>query len=231
MSMLTIPKLGDQVMKKFLAMIGVAAMLAAAVAIAQTASAADDAAGAAPAASGSQAADDESFDIGDPAPAWKDLIGVDDQTHSLNDLADAKAVVVVFTCNHCPVAKAYEDRIVQLAADYADKGVELVAINVNNMDADKLPAMKQRAEEKGFKFTYLYDPTQAIGRSFGATVTPHVFLLDGQRRLAYMGAIDDSMDAEKVTQHYLRDAIDAVLAGNAPAVATTQQVGCGIQYE
>src|SRR5262245_45359491 len=98
--------------------------------------------------------------IGDPAPAWKDLVGVDDGTHSLSDLKDAKAVVVVFTCNHCPVAKAYEDRLIDLAADYGDKGVELVAINVNNMDADKLPAMKERAEEKGFKFDYLYDPTQ-----------------------------------------------------------------------
>jgi thiol-disulfide isomerase/thioredoxin len=169
--------------------------------------------------------------IGDAAPVWTDLVGIDDQTHSLGDLSEAKAVIVVFTCNHCPVAQAYEDRIVELAADYADKGVELVAINVNNMEADKLPAMKERAEEKGFKFVYLYDPTQAIGRAFGATVTPHAFLLDGQRRVAYMGAIDDNMDPDKVTQHHLRNAIDAVLAGNAPTVATTKQFGCGIRYE
>ena len=119
--------------------------------------------------------------VGDPAPAWEGLIGVDDQKHSLGEHADAKAVVVVFTCNHCPVAQAYEDRIVEIASDYKDKGVDVVAINVNNMEADKLPAMKERAEERGFKFDYLYDPSQEIGRAFGATVTPHAFLLDGEQ--------------------------------------------------
>jgi peroxiredoxin len=169
--------------------------------------------------------------IGDAAPEWKNLIGVDNQTHSLHDLAAAKAVVVVFTCNHCPVAQAYQDRLVELAADYGPKGVEVVAINVNNNEADKLPAMKQRAEEKGFKFNYLYDPTQAIGRAFGATVTPHAFVLDGARNVVYMGAIDDSMDASKVKQSYVRDAVDAVLAGHAPTTTTSKQFGCGIQYE
>ena len=106
-------------------------------------------------------------------------------------------MVVVFTCNHCPVAQAYEDRIVEIAADYKDKGVEVVAINVNNMEADKLPAMKERAEEKGFKFDYLYDPSQEIGRAFGATVTPHAFLLDGERNVVYIGAIDDNMNREQ----------------------------------
>ena len=212
-------------MKQALTTLGAGTLLAivAALAAVPAALAAD--------ASTTAAAGDKEFAIGDPAPAWKDLIGVDDQTHSLGDLKDAKAVVVVFTCNHCPVAKAYEDRLVELAADYQDKGVELVAINVNNMEADKLPAMKERAEEKGFKFNYLYDPSQAIGRAFGATVTPHVFLLDGERHLAYVGAIDDSMDPTKVTQRPLRDAIDAVLAGKSPATATTKPMGCGIQYE
>ncbi len=168
--------------------------------------------------------------VGDVAPAWQDLEGVDDQKHSLSDLADAKAVVVIFTCNHCPVAQAYQDRIVELAADYKDKGVELVAINVNNLDADKLPAMKQRAEEKGYKFAYLYDPSQEIGRAFGATVTPHAFLLDGEHKLAYAGAIDDQMEVAKVENHYLRDALDAVLAGSKPENDTIKPIGCGIQY-
>ncbi len=169
--------------------------------------------------------------VGDAAPQWKDLEGIDDQKHSLADLADAKAVVVIFTCNHCPVAQAYEDRIVKLAADYKDKGVELVAINVNNIEADKLPAMKQRAEEKGYKFAYLYDPSQEIGRSFGASVTPHAFLLDGEQKLAYAGAIDDQMEVAKVEKHYLRDAIDSVLAGKKPETEATKPVGCGIEYE
>ena len=151
--------------------------------------------------------------------------------HSLAELEDAKAIVVVFTCNHCPVAKAYEDRLVALYNDYKDKGVEVVAINVNNGESDRLPAMKTRAEEKGFEFAYLYDPSQAIGRAFGATVTPHAFVLDGERHVVYMGAIDDDMKAEKASTHYVRDAVDAVLAGEAPATAETKPAGCGIQYE
>ena len=164
-------------------------------------------------------------------PRGTDLAGVDDKQHSLGEHADAKAVVVVFTCNHCPVAVAYEDRLVEFANDYADKGVDVVAINVSNMEADKLPAMKERAEEKGFKFDYLYDPSQEIGRAYGAAVTPHVFLLDGDRNVAYIGSIDDNMNPEKVTKHYLRDAIDAVLAGSKPQDDTTKPMGCGIQYE
>jgi thiol-disulfide isomerase/thioredoxin len=179
----------------------------------------------------SPAQDSKKFAVGDPAPEWKDLIGVDDQKHSHKELTDAKAVVVVFTCNHCPVAQAYEDRMIELAADYKSKGVELVAINVNNLEGDKLPAMKTRAEEKGYKFDYLYDPSQEIGRKFGATVTPHAFLFDADHKLAYVGAIDDNMEVGKVEKHYLRDAIDAILAGGKPEMASTKPVGCGIQYE
>lgn len=173
----------------------------------------------------------EPFVVGRPAPDFQNLMGIDDKNHSLQDYADAKAVVIVFTCNHCPVAVAYEDRLVQLHKDYADKGVQLIAINVNNLEEDKLPAMKKRAEEKGFQFPYLYDPTQKVGRDYGAAVTPHVYLLDGERRLAYVGAIDDNQDASKVTQHYLRDAIDAVLAGQQPQTAETKAFGCSIKYE
>src|SRR5690606_22721247 len=131
--------------------------------------------------------------------------------HSFTDLKDAKAVAVIFTCNHCPVAKAYEDRLVALHQEYKDKGVELVAINVNNIEADRLPAMKRRAEEKGFEFAYLYDPSQKIGRAYGATVTPHAFLVDGEGKVVYMGAIDDNIKPEEVENHYLKDAIEAVL--------------------
>lgn len=173
----------------------------------------------------------KSVEIGDKAPEWAKLEGVDGKSHSLADLKAAKAIAVVFTTNHCPVAKAYEERLVELHKEFKDQGVELVAINVNNNEADRLPKMKERAEEKGFEFAYLYDPTQKIGRAFGATVTPHAFLLDGDHKVVYMGAIDDNQDAEKVTKHFLKDAIGAVLAGEAPEPATTKQFGCGIQYE
>lgn len=169
--------------------------------------------------------------IGDAGPAFHNLEGVDDKTHSLGDYKDAKLVALVFTCNHCPVAKAYQDRLIQLVKDYQDQGVQFVAINVNNIEPDRLPKMKERAAEKGFNFPYLYDPSQQIARDYGATVTPHVFVLDGQRNVAYMGAIDDSQNEAKVAQHYLRDALDALLAGQSPATATTQQFGCSIKYE
>jgi peroxiredoxin len=169
--------------------------------------------------------------IGADAPMWSELEGVDGKAHSLADVKDAKAVLVVFTCNHCPVAKAYEDRLIELSKDYHGQGVEIVAINVNNGDADKLPAMKERAKEKGFEFAYLYDPSQKIGREYGATVTPHVFLLDGARKVAYMGAIDDNKTADKATKHYVRVALDAILAGGKVATAETKPAGCGIQYE
>ena len=172
-----------------------------------------------------------SVGIGDPSPEWTNLVGIDDAPHSLGDLSDAIAIAVVFTCNHCPVAVAYEDRLVQLSKNYADQPFQLVAINVNNLEEDKLPAMKERAAEKGFDFPYLYDPSQEIGRAFGATVTPHAFLLDEGRKVVYMGAIDDNQASEKVEQHYLRDAIDAVLAGNEPTTSSTQQFGCSIRYE
>jgi peroxiredoxin len=177
------------------------------------------------------ASSDAAIKIGVDAPAWSELEGADGKKHSLADVKDAKAVLVVFTCNHCPVAKAYEDRLVELYKDYHGQGVEIVAINVNNGESDKLPAMKERAKEKGFEFAYLYDPSQKIGRAFGATVTPHVFVLDGARKLAYMGAIDDNMKADKATKHYVRDALDAILAGGTVAAAETKPAGCGIQYE
>jgi peroxiredoxin len=172
-----------------------------------------------------------SGEIGSPAPAWENLTGIDDKQHSLKDLADAKAVAVIFTCNSCPVAVAYEDRIVALANDYKDKGVEIVAINVNNSESNKLPAMKTRAEEKGFNFAYLYDPSQQIARDYGATVTPHAFVLDQQRTIVYEGAIDNNQDASAASEQYLRAAIDASLAGQKPATTSTKEVGCGIQYE
>ena len=171
------------------------------------------------------------IEIGAAGPAWTGLAGVDGKTHSLGELKSAKAIVICFTCNHCPVAVAYEDRLIKFVKDYKGKDVALVAINVNNMDADKLPAMKVRAKEKGFNFAYLYDPSQKIGRAFGARVTPHLFVLDGKRRVVYQGAFDDSMNAKKAQHHFARDAVDAVLAGKSPTKTTTKPPGCTIKYE
>lgn len=176
-------------------------------------------------------ADNKTPGIGDKGPAWEGLAGTDDKEHSLKDLEKAKVIAVVFTCNTCPVAVAYEDRMISLVNDYKNKGVELVAINVNKDDKNSMEAMKERAEKKGFNFPYLFDPTQQIARDYGATVTPHVFLLDQERKIAYMGAIDDNMKEDAVKKHGLKDAIDAVLDGKSPEVAQTKQHGCGIRYE
>jgi peroxiredoxin len=169
--------------------------------------------------------------IGAPGAAWANLEGTDGQVHSLSDLTDAEVVAVVFTCNECPVAKAYEERLVRFVDDYRDKGVTLVAINVNNRDEEKLPAMKARAEEQGFNFVYVDDPSQEIARAYGATVTPHAFVLDKSRNVVYMGAIDDNQDEAAVAQNLLRDAVDAALADRTPDVAKTEAHGCAIAYE
>jgi peroxiredoxin len=169
--------------------------------------------------------------IGAAAPGFAGLAGTDGKSHSLADYKDAKLLVLVFTCNHCPVAKAYEDRLIALQRDYGAKGVQVVAVNVNNLPADRMPEMEKRAKQKGFNFPYLYDPSQKIGHRYGAAVTPHVFVLDNDRKVAYIGAIDDSMQAKEVKSRYLRNALDSLLEGKKPTVATTRQFGCGIQYQ
>lgn len=171
------------------------------------------------------------MDIGKPAPAWKELPGVDGKEHSLDDLKKAKAVVVVFTCNHCPVAQSYEERLIKLAKESRKKGVELVAISVSRYEADSLEAMKKRSAEMKYPFAYLHDSTQMIGKKYGALWTPSVFLLDGKRRVVYMGGVDDSMYAEKAERRFLKDAIDAVLAGKPVEITETKPVGCPIDYE
>ena len=169
--------------------------------------------------------------IGDAAPDWSGIPGIDNQKHALADYKDAKLVVLVFTCNHCPVAQAYQDRLIAVQKDFQPKGVQVVAVNVNNLEADRLEAMKKRATEKSYNFPYLYDATQKIGRQYGAAVTPHVFLLDKDRKIAYIGTVDDQKNADKVKTHYLRDAIDALLAGKTPPQTVATPFGCGIRYE
>lgn len=166
--------------------------------------------------------------IGGAAPDWSGIPGVDGKKHGLADYQEAKLIVLVFTCNHCPVAMAYEDRLVALQKDYKSKGVQVIAANVNNLPEDRLEPMKKRAAQKKFNFPYIYDETQKIGRDYGATVTPHVFVLDQKRTVAYIGAVDDSQNPEKVKVHYLRNTLDYLLAGNSPV---TQQFGCTIKWE
>jgi peroxiredoxin len=170
------------------------------------------------------------LNIGAKAPDFSTIPGIDDKKHSLGEFKDAKAVVVVFTCNHCPVAVAYEDRLVVLQKEFKKRGVQFVAICSNPEDTDTLPELKTRAEGKKFNFPYLHDDSEKVGREYGAAVTPHVFLLDRDRRIAYMGAIDDNMVADKVKEHYLSDAIEAVLAGKPVETTETRQFGCGIRY-
>ena len=196
------------------------------------------------AACSSHAAPAKGLEIGDPAPPWSKIVGVDDKEHSLAEFKKAKALVLAFTCNHCPVAKMYEDRLIALQEEYKDQGVQFVAVNSNSVKispGDSLEKMKERAAgkdlggwrtDKGpFNFPYIYDATQKMGHDYGAKVTPHVFLLDKDRKLVYVGAVDDNNNAEKAKTHYLRDALDAVLAGKKPPQETTNPRGCSVKYE
>jgi peroxiredoxin len=164
-----------------------------------------------------------------------DLEGVDGRTHSSADYADRKALAVIFSCNHCPYVRAWEDRMMQIQADYAGQGVQLVAVSANDAGKypqDSLPAMQERAQEKGFNFPYLYDETQAFAQAYGASRTPEVFLFDEQRKLRYHGAIDDNYENPAAVQsRYLREALDSVLAGRDPAVTETPPVGCTIKWK
>jgi len=175
--------------------------------------------------------DAEQLKISEAAPDFAGIIGTDDQSHALADYKDAKAVVVVFTCNECPVAKAYEDRLIALEKDYGPKGVQVIAINVNKNEGNGLSAMKERSKDKSFNFPYLFDATQKSAVNYGAKCTPHAFVLDKDRKVAYIGAIDDNMEVDKVEVSYVRDALNALLAGKSPAKTETRPVGCGIHYE
>ncbi len=173
----------------------------------------------------------EGVKVGDPAPKWSGIIGVDDKKHGLDDYAKAKLVALVFTCNHCPIAVLYEDRLIELQKDYQSKGVRVVAVNVNTIPDDRLEPMKKRAKDKKFNFPYLYDSSQKMGHDYGAKVTPHVFLLDKDRKVAYIGAVDDSNNPKGVKVKFVRDAIDALLEGKQPPKTDTVARGCTVKYD
>jgi peroxiredoxin len=172
------------------------------------------------------------LNIGDAAPDWKGLVGTDDQKHSLADLADKQVIVVCFTCNTCPYAVDYEDRLIALAKRFAADGNKcaLVAINANKVKDDLLPAMQDRAKAKGFNFPYLHDETQQVAKSYGATFTPEFVVLNKDRKVVYLGAMDDGPDGKQVTKRYLDDAVAAALTGKSPEVAETPAVGCAVRY-
>lgn len=177
------------------------------------------------------------YKIGDSATDFS-LLGTDDQKHSLAALPNAKGYIVIFTCNHCPYAQAYEERIVALDKKYKALGYPVIAINPNDPVAqpeDSFDLMKVRAKEKGFTFPYLLDEGQKIYPQYGATKTPHVFILqkEGDKNtVKYIGAIDDNYeDATKVSVKYVENAVDALLAGKAIEQTETVAIGCSIKVK
>ena len=185
----------------------------------------------------------ETLEIGAPAPDFL-LMGVDDKLHRLSDYDDAQVLVIVFTCNHCPTAQAYEGRLKKLVTDYKDKGVTLVAISPNDPKAvrldelgytdlgDSLEDMKLRVEDKGWNFPYLYDgDRQEVSKAYGPVTTPHVFVFDQQRKLRYVGRVDNNeREPDKVTSRDARNAIEALLAGKPVPVEKTKTMGCSIKW-
>jgi len=166
------------------------------------------------------------------APAFR-LRGVDGAEHSLEDYDNAEVLVLIQSCNHCPYVQGWEGRIKAIAADYAGRGVRIVAVNSNDSDRypqDSFDEMVRRAKREEFNFDYLWDEDQSIARALGSERTPEVFAFDRDRRLVYHGAIDDHRDEHAVEQHHLREALDAVLEGRGPAVADTSAVGCSIKW-
>ncbi len=174
----------------------------------------------------------KTLELGERAPDF-DLQGVDEKRHSLQSFSGKSVLVVVFSCNHCPYVKAYEDRMVSIQKDYAAKEVQLVAINSNDEKSypeDSFPMMVRRAKEKAFNFPYLRDSTQEVVEAYGGVCTPHVFAFDRNRVLRYRGRIDDSRDAGHVTSHDLRNALDDMTAGRDVRVPDSRPFGCSIKW-
>ena len=176
----------------------------------------------------------EPLALGADAPDFT-LPGVDGKDHPLSDYRGGKALIVIFSCNHCPYVKAYEQRMIDFGREYAQKDVPLVVINANDAATypeDSFEKMKERATEKAFPFDYLYDESQEVAHAFGAICTPHAFLFDSDGKLAYQGALDDNWkDESAVEQRYLRDAVEAVLANKEPDTTVTQPVGCSVKWK
>jgi peroxiredoxin len=177
------------------------------------------------------------YKVGDRAAGFS-LKNVDGSIVSLADYNASKGVIVIFTCNHCPFAKAYENRIIELHKEFAGKGVPVVAINPNDPKEspdDSFDEMKKRSKDKSFPFKYIFDETQATAKTYGATRTPHVYLLKNEGgifRVTYIGAIDDnSSDAASVKEKYLENAVNALLNNSKPNNEMTKAIGCSIKWK
>ncbi|HOY05055.1 MAG TPA: thioredoxin family protein [Saprospiraceae bacterium] len=174
------------------------------------------------------------YSVGDTARDFS-LKNVDGKMVALADQKDVKGYIVVFTCNHCPYAMAYEDRVIALHKKYASQGFPVIAINSNDKTiapADSYVNMQKRVKEKSIPYAYLYDETQEIAKTYGATRTPHVFVLDENRVVRYIGAIDDnSEEPSEVKEKYVENAVDALLAGKEVPVKQTKAIGCGIKWK
>jgi len=177
----------------------------------------------------------DGYQIGDKVDNFN-LKNIDGKMVSLDEMQDVKGAIVIFTCNHCPYSIANEDRIIELDKKYKKKGYPVIAINPNDpkiQPEDSFDKMKVRAKEKGFTFPYLFDEEQTVYKKFGATKTPHVFVLNKKGNefvLEYIGAIDDSpRKAGKVNDKYVEKAVDALLAGNEPPMRETKAIGCSIK--
>lgn len=169
-----------------------------------------------------------------PAAAVKMKNAVDGKPVSIADVQGKAGTLVIFTCNHCPFARGWERRIAELAATYSKKGVGVILINANDpakYPEDDLAGMQARAKQLGLQVPYVVDETSGVARALGASVTPEAFVFDKNGKLAYHGAVDDNhRDAGAVKAHYLKDALDAVLAGRPAPLAETKGIGCGIKF-
>ena len=173
--------------------------------------------------------------ISDAMPGFNALPGVDGGKYSDREFSGAEALVVVFSCNHCPYVQAYEGRMADLQRDYASRGVRLVAINANetvNYPEDNFDGMVKRAKDQGFNFVYLRDDDQKVAEAFGATHTPEFFVFDKARKLRYHGKMDDNWkEPGSVKERYLRDALESVLKGTSVTIPETFSIGCTIKWK
>ena len=171
------------------------------------------------------------YEIGDKAIDFK-LKNVDGKIVALADYKDAKGYIVIFDCNTCPYSKAYNERIIELNQKYAAKGFPVITINANEGSGDSYDEMVRLATKKKYRFPYLYDESQQVAKAYGATNTPHAFVLTKELTVAYIGAIDDSArNAAGVSKKYVEDAVDALLNGKAVPLTKTKAVGCGIKWK
>ncbi len=171
--------------------------------------------------------------IGQKARGLEDLRGVDGKSYSLASFKDKKALVVIFSGNACPTAKATDPRIIAIQRDYARKGVQVVMINSNNSSispTDTMAGMMSRARDSGYNFPYLKDSGHKAARGFGAMTTPHAFILDGERRIRYRGRIDNARELSRVTVNDLREALDDLLSGRAVRNPDNTPLGCSIVW-